>query len=118
MKSIYLVDRFAMGKILFILIALLTCLTFSAYCQNNPGNHQMQTVQGTVTSLDWVGSLIVVNGIALSVPPDANIYKGNDQIDLIEINENDQVAVTYYDDPPGVHNAATIVVQYTGDWDS
>ena len=117
MKSTYLIDRFAAGKIAFILITLLICAALPAYCQNNPGNHEMQTLQGNVTSLDWVGSLIAVNGIAFSVPTDANIYKGNDQIDLIEINENDQVTVTYYDDPPGVHNAATIVVQYTGDWD-
>ena len=118
MKYTYLVGKLAVGKILFVLIILLTCLTLPIYCQNNSGNHTMQTIQGAVTSLDWVGSLMVVSGIAFSVPTDVNIYKGNDQIDLIEINENDQVTVTYYDDPPGVHNAATIVVQYTGDWDS
>lgn len=117
MKYTYLIGKLAMCKILLVLMTLLTCLTLPVYCQGNLGNHTMQTMQGAVTSLDWVGSLLVVDGIAFSVPTDANIYKGNDQIDLIEINENDQVTVTYYDDPPGVHNAATIIVQYTGNWD-
>ena len=118
MKFTYPIKKLAMSKVLLVFLTLLMCFTLPAYCQNNLGNHTMQTIQGAVTSLDWVGSLMVVNGIAFSVPTDVNIYKGNDQIDLIEINENDQVTVTYYDDPPGVHNAATIVVQYTGDWDS
>ena len=117
MKYAYLIGRFAVCRILLVLLTLLTCLILPGYCQNNPENHSMQTMQGTVTSLDWVGSMMVVGGTAFSVPTDVNIYKGNEQIDLIEINENEQVTVTYYDDPPGVHNAATIVVQYTGDWD-
>ena len=117
MKYTYQTDRVAMDRILLVLVILFICSTLPAYCQNNFGNRTMQTIQGTITSLDWVGSMIVVNGFALSVSTNANIYKGNEQIDLIEINKNDQVTVTYYDDPPGVHNATTIVVQYTGSWD-
>ena len=117
MKHTYLIAKCALGKILLVLLTLLMCLVIPVYCQNNPGNYSMQTMQGAVTSLDWVGSMIVIGGTAFNVPIDADIYKGNDKIDLIEINENDQITITYYDDPPGVHNAATIVVQYTGDWD-
>jgi len=76
----------------------------------------MRVLEGTITSVDWVGSVMSVNNIRINVPSDIKIYKGNELIPLEDLKTGDSVTVTYYDDPPGVHNAASVTVQYSGDW--
>lgn len=103
-----------MGKILIIFMILLTCLTIPVYCQDNSGNDTTHTIDGTVTSLDWVGSMIAVNGMTLSTS-NAKIHKGGNQIGLNAIHVGDGAMVTYYDEPSGIHRAVTIAVQCNGD---
>ena len=104
-----------MNKILLVITMLLMCLTLPAYCQNNSEKHATQTIEGVVTSLDWVGAMIVVNGITVSVPSNADIHKGLNRIGLNAIHVRDSVRVTYYDVPSGLHKAVTIEVQCSGD---
>ena len=104
-----------MKKILTVL-AVLAMLGVPGYCQDNSPSHAMQTIEGTITSLDWVGSTIAVNGVTLSVSPNVAIYKGNSQIGLNDMNIGDSVTVRYYDESPGVHKAVNIMVQYSGDF--
>ena len=104
----------AKDKILIIFVMLLMCLTIPAYCQDNAGNHTMHTIEGTVTSLDWVGSMIGVNGVMLSAS-NANMHKGETQIGLSAVHVGDGVTATYYDEPSGSHKAVTIAIQCNGD---
>ena len=115
MKYTYLTGRFAMDKILLVLIILLLCLTLPVYCQNNSGNHTMRTTEGNVTSLDWVGSTISVNGIKFSVSSNTDMHKGEDPIGLDSMNVGDSVTVTYYDEPSGIHKTVRIAVRCNGD---
>ena len=101
-------------RILSIFIALII-FSVSAYCQDNSTSHVMHAIEGNITSLDWVGSTIAVNGITLSVPPNADIHKGANQIGLDAIHIGDLVTVTYYDESPGSHKAVTIEAQCNGD---
>ena len=103
-------------RILYVLMLLLI-LSIPCYSQDNSGNPPVSTIDGSVTSVDWVGAVISVNNnILISVPPDTVIYKGEDSISLTEVNEGDPVTVTYYDDPDGAHKALRIIVQYNGDF--
>ena len=99
------------------ILAILVILSAPCYSQDNSENRALSTVEGGVTSVDWVGAVISVNNnIMISVPSNTVIYKGEDQISLSDVNMGDPVTVTYYDDPPGVHKAFRIIVQYNGDF--
>jgi hypothetical protein len=102
-------------RITFALI-LLVAASFACYAQDNSEPSELNSVEGQITSVDWVGSVISVNGITISVPATATIYKGEDVIGLDEVNAADPAVVTYYDDPPGQHKAVNITIQYSGDW--
>ena len=99
----------------FLTLAALLILSVPGYCQDNSGNHATKTIEGTISSLDWVGSTIAVNGIMLYVPSNADIHKGANQIGLDAIHIGDPVTVMYYDESPGVHKAVAIEVQCNGD---
>jgi len=101
---------------IFLVFMMLIFLVAPAYSQDSSQARNYQTADGTVTSFDWVGSLISINDARFSVSSDVKVYKGDDSIGVDDINVGDQVTVTYYDDPPGVHKIVTIVVQYSGDW--
>ena len=101
-------------RILSLFIAL-TIFSVPGYCQDNSTSHTMRTIEGNITSLDWVGSTIAVNGITLSVPPNVDMHKGANQIGLDAIHIGDLVTVTYYDESPGSYRVVTVEVQCNGD---
>jgi hypothetical protein len=98
------------------IFVILIILSVACYAKDGPGNYKTQVMDGNISSIDWVGSVIAVNNMMIFVPPGARIYKGSDSIGLSAINMGDPVTVTYYNDPAGVHTAVNIVVQYSGDF--
>ena len=102
-------------RIAYLLLAMMI-LSIPSFAQDASDGNTMKVIEGTISSVDWVGSVIVINDFRLIVASDVKIYKGNDLIDLGELNTGDAVTATYYDDPPGKHNAVSITVQYSGDW--
>ena len=102
-------------RIVYCLLAIFF-LSVPSFAQDSSEGNAMKVIDGTITSVDWVGSVMVVNGIRMTVSSDVKIYKGSDLIALEDLKPGDGIAVTYYDDPPGTHNAVSITVQYSGDW--
>ena len=100
-----------------VILAILMGLSVSSYSQDNSGSRAFNTIEGGITSVDWVGAVISVNNnIMIYVPSDTVIYKGDDRIGLNDVNIGDPVTVTYCNDPSGAHIAVRIVVQYNGDF--
>jgi len=98
------------------IVAVMMVLAAQACFQDGPKVYAAESAEGTVSSVDWVGSVIVVDDVRYAVPQDAAIYKGEDAIGLSDINVGDRVTVSYYDDPAGVRKAALITVEYSGDF--
>ncbi len=89
---------------LFLSLVFLCALFAAPLCQCQEGG--VLTVEGEITSVDWVGGVIVVrwlqeeptigyDEIALQVPGDLKIMKGTDTISLEDLNQFDRVAVQY-----------------------
>lgn len=85
------------------------------YSEDSPEASVTMTVQGSVTAMDWVGSVLAVNDIEFSVPSDVKVVKGSDKIGFSDINVGDSVAVTYSKEKDGSLKAVRIVVAYSGD---
>ncbi|MFA5144034.1 MAG: hypothetical protein WC522_07725 [Candidatus Omnitrophota bacterium] len=100
------------------LVSVLTVLILlcASYCQAESEDRALNSIEGAVSSTDWVGAVISVSGMRISVPSGAKISKGEDRVGLADINVGDQVTVTYYDNASGEHVAVRIVIQYRGDW--
>ena len=101
-----------MKKLMFTLAVL---VLFSASCYSQESGER-KTTEGVVSSVDWVGSVIMVNDMSISIPPGMSIRKGDDTIGLDDVNIGDPVVVTYYTDPSGTNRAENVVVQYNGDF--
>lgn len=101
-----------MKKLIFALAVL---MLFCAPCYSQDGQERKE-VQGSVGSVDWVGSVIMVNDVSILIPPGMSIRKGGDTIGLDDVNIGDPVVVTYYTDPSGANRAVNVVVQYNGDF--
>ena len=102
---------------IYVVLAALLAIAGAApcYCQNVEEMGRMEEIDGTVTSVDWVGSILVVNDVRLSVPDEAHLYKSNDTITLSDIEIGDQVVVKYIDKPTGDDLVISATVQYNGD---
>ena len=73
------------------------------------------TVQGNVTAIDWVGSVLTVNDIIFSIPSNVKVVKGTENIGFPDIDVGDSVAVTYSKEKDGSLKAVRIVVTYSGE---
>lgn len=107
-----------MNKIVAIVLFLTVLLLSGSFCRCASADEarQIRTIQGNVSSVDWVGSVIVINDIRLIVLPDTKIYKGNITIPFSDIRVNDAITVTYYRDSSGTFRAISIAVYYGGDF--
>jgi hypothetical protein len=103
-------------KLLAILTALFI-LVLPVYAQDTGVMpREIKALEGHVESVDWVGSMISVNGVKLYVPPGLQMSKGGDTIGLDDINVGDPVTVTYYDNGPNSGKVVSIRVEYYGDF--
>ncbi len=90
-------------KKLFIIFALcllgLSPVSFSQAQEN--AQPQLMSANGTVISLDWVGSLLAVDcggdTVTFVVADKAKVIKATSEIMLADINQSDYVTVQYYD---------------------
>lgn len=73
---------------------------------------QTQSMQGTVTEVDSVGSLLVVSDgiqqVRFSVDQAAKIQSGTEDVMLDELEISDNVTVEYYKSADGVLKAVSI----------
>lgn len=91
-----------------IIVFVLSALSFTAslaYCQEKTGDRQLMTVSGIVSMVDSVGSIIEVDTgegkMAFTVPDDASITQGTQNIGLMDIDTNYPVTIEYYSPSPG-----------------
>lgn len=103
------------------LVVLLTAST--ANCQYlDEEKKGIQTVEGTVSSVDVMASKITISGVqemTLSVPVSAKISKDIYDIKLSDIKAGDYVTIEYYARQSGKPEAQKITVEYRegeGSW--
>jgi hypothetical protein len=100
------------SKAIAFALLMVTFITTFAYSQEKVENRQIMTLVGTVIKVDFVGNAVVVktdNGqMALSVPDDAVITQGAEDIGLEDLLDNDPVTVQYYIPSPGKYVVVTI----------
>ena len=106
---------------LFSVFIAVTLFISQGFCQE-AHEQELRTVVSIVDSIDWVGSIMIVNwqnaeedfaytSLTLQVPQDVVIYKGTDKIGFSEVNLGDEVTVTYYRDQSGQAVAKSISVR-------
>ena len=83
------------------------------YCQQEEGQQQraVRTIDGQIYNMDWAGSTIVVRWLdvydnsyrelVIIVPEGAVIKKGADTIEFSQLEIDDAVTATYYEDSDG-----------------
>jgi len=90
-------------------------VTNHCYSEDSSEINETVTAGGTVTSVDWVGSVLAVNDVEFSVPSNVEVRKGNDKTGFADINVGDDVTVTYTKERDGSLKAVRIVVAYSGE---
>ncbi len=100
--------------VIFVLLLSIIWI-IPCHCQDFEEGGRVETIDGVVTAVDWVGSILVVNDVYLSVPSEAKMYKSNDTIELSDIEIGDQVEATYHARPTGENTVVSVTVQYSGD---
>jgi hypothetical protein len=100
-------------KIIFSLI-LSALIVTTAYCQGNLGNNQTITVSGTVTQTDFVSNTITIltadqQQMVFSVPGNAIITRGTNDIGLMDIKAGHPVTVQYTILSPGKDIVVSVV---------
>ncbi|MFH0771520.1 MAG: hypothetical protein V1933_02750 [Candidatus Omnitrophota bacterium] len=92
-----------MAKAAIIIFAVvLGAISFKfSYCQDYSESQQVEEFSGyagTVTAVDWVASIVVINDVSFKVDSNVVITKGMDTIGFSNINIGDQVDVRYHKD--------------------
>jgi hypothetical protein len=75
-----------------------------------------RTMQGNVTAIDWVGSVLNVNDTEFSIPSNVKVKKGIMNAGFSDINVGDSVKVTYSKEKDGTLKASGIIIDYSGDF--
>ncbi|MFA6356516.1 MAG: hypothetical protein WCY23_05350 [Candidatus Omnitrophota bacterium] len=94
------------------LVALvLAALALTAPAIVSAANREIKTAVGQLTDIDWAGSKIVVrwlsqddntfHDVAITVPDDAKIRTGAEEISFSELETPEDVTVKYYEEPDG-----------------
>lgn len=88
----------------------------SAHCEETAAEREIMVISGTVTAIDWVGSVLVLDGDERYIVPDGTkVFKSDDTIGFGGINIGDSVKIKYYEDPDGNNVVKNIEVAYSGD---
>lgn len=82
---------------------------------------EIKTAEGQISDIDWAGSKIVVRWMsqddnvfhdtAITIPDEAKLRKGADEIGFSELEISDDVTAKYYEDLDG--NATLITLSVT-----
>jgi hypothetical protein len=102
--------------IIIIGVMLISAGTVSrCYSQDGAEENAAMAMQGNVTAIDWVGSVITINDIEFFVPSDVVVRKGTDPAGFSDINVGDSATVTYSKEKDGSLKAVRVVVAYSGE---
>jgi hypothetical protein len=95
--------RISWAIIIFVLLSMVVVCGWAADV-----DQKEKTISGRVADIDWVKSIITVHysdpvsaepdEINIAIPEEAEIMDGTSTISVSDINQSDQVTVTYYDD--------------------
>lgn len=99
--------------LLGVFAMVLVVSTQPCYSQQETQEIEKQNVMGTVVSTDSVASELVIStyqgNISFSVPNDAHITRGEDAIDLDDVEMGDMVTIDYYKNPSGKFEVISII---------
>lgn len=87
-----------------------------SYSEDSLEAGRAMIMQGEVTAMDWVGSVLMVDEIEFSIPSDVKVVKGTDEVSFSDVELGDNVTVTYVREKDGSLRAVRIAVIYTGDF--
>ena len=100
-----------MNKRMAPLAALVLAALLTAPAVISAANREIKTAVGQLTDIDWAGSKIVVrwlsqddntfHDVAITVPDDAKIRTGAEEISFSELETPEDVTVKYYEEPDG-----------------
>jgi len=92
-------------------LAAAALIIASAADSTTAADREIRTAAGQLTGIDWAGSKIVVRWLsqddntfhdaAITVPDDAKIRKGAEEINFSELEISEDVTVKYYEEPDG-----------------
>ena len=98
--------------VIFLFAILTASIAAPCYSQQDQGEARMaKAAEGTVFDLDWAGSKMTVKrsdasgnnyyDLVLNVPDDTVMRRGSEEMDFSELEINDAVTVTYYENSDG-----------------
>ena len=100
-------------KTLAVIFAAVLVFSAGSVCRCDDSPQDLKSLSGKVTNVDWVGSLLTVDGgdeITFYVPSGMDIRCGTEMVSLTDLAQGDQVLVKYVDNPPGRPKAVSIAV--------
>jgi hypothetical protein len=78
----------------------------------------VNSISGRISSVDWVGSSLSIDTggdeITVNIADDTKITAGTEDLTLADLNQNDNVAVDYYDGGLEIGWVATRIVDTSG----
>jgi len=103
--------------ILFAIGVAIVVTGLAGYCYSEDveDTGKIKTAQGKVTAMDWVGSVITVEGVEFFVPSDVAVKKGLENMSFSAVNVGDNVSITYSKKQDGSLKAVKINVSYSGE---
>jgi hypothetical protein len=100
-------------KFLSIIFAAIFIFSAADLCYCDDSSDDVKKFRGYVENIDWVGSLLVVDGgdpMTFYVPSGMEIRCGTEKVSLSDLSVGDPVLVRYKDSSQGVHKAVSITV--------
>lgn len=98
-------------KYLTVIFAAALILSAGGVCRSDDSSQEIKTFYGQVNNIDWVGSLITVDGgyrITFYIPPGMKIRCGTAIVSLSDLHQGDRVSIRYVDDPTGTPKAVSV----------
>lgn len=98
----------------FILIVFLVFIVLGiGFCQEDLGEKTVKKAEGTVARIDEVASILTVtvfeNNITFLVTDNTKITRGEEEIDINDIEINDSLLIEYYDSELPPYEAKYII---------
>lgn len=103
------------GVVVIGLMVMMTGADIDCYSEDGSEVIGPMTMQGNVTAIDWVGSVLTVNDTEFSVPSNMEVRKGAEKTTFSDIDIGDSVTVTYIKDKDGSLKATKVVIAYSGE---
>lgn len=98
-------------SLIFLIVSAILISGGVSYCDDSA--QDVKVFRGQVMEVDWVGSMITVDGgdeVTFYVPPGMKIRHGTEMASLSDINQEDYVTVRYTDTQSGTPKAVSITL--------